>query len=171
MTTESITNATHENCFGDCCPDCGCSIFFTDFNRGEKVCKQCGLVVDESITDGRAEPDYGDERSKERMHYGMPVNRHFPVISLSTEISGSNRDGNGNRLPAANRIKYRRLRALQQRARIQNGIERNLHSAMGAANLTLRPLVRRRNHYLQGLSPFLLQGLSPSFWGLSPSLI
>ena len=129
MTTESITSATHN--FDKCCPDCGCMSIMTDFNRGEKVCQNCGLVIDESIMDERAEPDYGDERSKERAHYGMPVDNNFRLSGLSTEISGSNRDANGNLIPLATRQKFRVLRKLQHRTRVQNGVERNLLAAKG----------------------------------------
>ncbi|MBO4502157.1 MAG: transcription initiation factor IIB [Candidatus Methanomethylophilus sp.] len=130
MTTESITGAIHKDHFNSC-PDCGSISFVTDYSRGETVCKCCGLVIDESIVDRRGEPDYGDERSKERIHHGAPVDTNFPVGSLATVISGGTRDGNGNLLSMAARFKFRRLRTLQQRTRIQNGVERNLRSAMG----------------------------------------
>ena len=131
MTTESITSARHKDCFDRCCPDCGSMYIITDFNRGEKVCQNCGLVIDDSIVDERAEPDYGDDRSKERAHYGMPVDSNFRLSGLSTEISGSNRDANGKLIPLANRQRFHVLRKLQRRTRVQNGIERNLLAAKG----------------------------------------
>jgi transcription initiation factor TFIIB len=89
------------------------------------------LVIDDSIVDDRAAPNYGDERSQARNHYGMPVNRFFPSSSLSTDISSGNRDGNGNIIPYSNRIKYGRLKKVHRRNCIQKGVERNLKSAMG----------------------------------------
>ena len=64
MTTETLTQKVHANHFDDCCPECGCRSLLTDFSRGERLCQRCGLVIDGSLIDMRAEPDYGDERSK-----------------------------------------------------------------------------------------------------------
>jgi len=130
MTSESITNASHKDCFDDCCPDCGSKSFSTDPVRGERVCKICGLVIDDMIMDDRAEPNYGDEKSQARNHHGMPVNRFFPSSSLSTDISSGNRDGNGNLISYTNRIKFCRLKKVHRRNCIQKGVERNLKSAM-----------------------------------------
>ncbi len=131
MTSESITNALHKDCFDDCCPDCGGRSFFTDLTRGERVCNRCGMVIDDSIVDERPDPNYGDERSQARIHHGMPVDRNFPGSSLSTDISAGNRDGNGNLIPLATRMRFSHLRKVHRRNCVQKGVERNLRSAMG----------------------------------------
>ncbi|MBO7410017.1 MAG: transcription initiation factor IIB [Candidatus Methanomethylophilaceae archaeon] len=131
MTSESITNALHRDCFDECCPDCGCKSFMTDPIRGERICNKCGMVIDDSIVDERPEPNYGDDRSQARAHYGMPVNRYFPGSSLSTDISTGNRDGNGNIISYEKRMRFSHLRKVHFRNCVKKGVERNLRAAMG----------------------------------------
>lgn len=157
MTTESLAHSVHAKSFDNCCPECGCRNLQTDYSRGEILCQMCGLVIDGSLVDMHAEPNYGDEKSRERMHYGAPSNRAFPGNGLSTEISSSNRDGNGNLIPMSNQIRFRRLRTIQHRNRVQNAAERCVRAASSEIDrligrMGLSDRIRERSTRLYGMS-------------------
>ena len=113
------------------CPECGSKHLVRDYERGELVCEDCGMVLDDQFIDQG--PDYrvfGSGDGENKIHNGsaMDITKHDK--GLPTEISKQNRDANGNSLSATNRAIAYRLRKWQKRMRISNGAERNLATAM-----------------------------------------
>ena len=50
------------------CPECGCTHFFDDSNKAEKVCAKCGLVLKESMTLDRA-----SQHMRQKYNVDLPV--------------------------------------------------------------------------------------------------
>jgi len=113
------------------CPECGSTHLVRDSVRGELSCWNCGIVVSEQqIDQGPDFRDFGDEKSKNKIHNGPPTASTVHDKGLSTEISGGNRDGAGNPLSSRSRIQMYRLRKWQRRIRVSNATERNLAFAL-----------------------------------------
>lgn len=126
MTTETVAQKTSIDM--DCCPECGCRRIETDYDKGERVCSQCGCVLEDNFFDLRPEPTY---EGKDRTHVGAPMSSMLHDGGLSTTISRSWRDGNGNRLDRKAFQKYNRLSKIHQRSRMSNAFEKGLAMAFG----------------------------------------
>ena len=113
------------------CPDCGSKHLVRDYARGELSCEKCGLVLNDQLIDqGPDWRSFESDAGKEKSHAGSPETLMMHDKGLSTEISKKDRDCNGNRIPAHNRVLMYRLRKWQKRNRISNGTERNLAIAL-----------------------------------------
>lgn len=112
------------------CGECGSRNLQEDENRGELVCGECGLVLEENIVDQGAEWNvYGpDDEGKART--GAPTNLLIHDKGLSTDIDWQNKDYSGKSLSSATRSQLHRMRKWQSRARSANSRERNLQNAM-----------------------------------------
>ncbi|MEM2932628.1 MAG: transcription initiation factor IIB [Candidatus Pacearchaeota archaeon] len=124
------------------CPECGSSSFIYDETRGELVCSNCGLVVEEQpIERGREWREF--EEGKRRGRAGAPLSLQKFDLGLSTSI-GKNIDL--YRLSTEKKTKkFFRLKKWQER--VGTSIERNLRLAMGeltriASYLNLPNLIR-----------------------------
>ncbi|MFC7195977.1 transcription initiation factor IIB family protein [Halosimplex aquaticum] len=92
---------------------------------GEVVCRDCGLVVDETVlVSNRARTDPGDDSDVGRV--GSPTSPRFHDRGLTTVIDGGERDANGNRLSQRKLSRIRRLRTWNARCLARNGAERSL---------------------------------------------
>jgi len=113
------------------CPGCGRTHLSRDYSRGELVCNDCGLVIDEDFIDHG--PEWrafdGDQREK-RARVGAPMTYTIHDKGLSTEIDWSNKDSYGKTIPTRNRAQLYRLRKWQRRVRIADATERNLAIAL-----------------------------------------
>lgn len=111
----------------DSCPVCGGRRFSTYYDKGERICSDCGCVVDDNFLDMRAAPSYDD---KDTGHNGsrMDILRHDK--GLSTDISMSDRDCNGKRLDYRTRTQFIKLRKIHQHTRIANAMQRGLVTAL-----------------------------------------
>jgi len=113
------------------CAECGSRNLERDFTRGELVCNECGLVLEDTEIDMGAEwrvfsPEHGDSLART----GAPSTYLLHDRGLSTSIDWQNRDYSGKRLSSTNRSQYHRMRKWQQRARVKNSFDRNLTQAL-----------------------------------------
>ncbi len=109
------------------CPECsGVSLFFNK-DKGEVICKDCGLVIEDKMVDfGQEWQDFedGDESSGRRAGAPMTYTKHDQ--GLGTEVG---RAGDLYELKSKkDRDKFFRLRKWQYR--ISTAIERNLKLAL-----------------------------------------
>jgi transcription initiation factor TFIIB len=130
------------------CPECGSSHLVRDYERGELVCQDCGLVIDESEIDlGPEWRAFDAEQTSEKARTGAPMTLTIHDKGLTTEISWKNTDSYGKSIPTRNRAQLYRIRKWQKRIKISNAAERNLAQALQemermAANLDLPKDVR-----------------------------
>jgi transcription initiation factor TFIIB len=113
------------------CTECGSRNLERDTTRGELVCNECGLVLEDSEIDMGAEwrvfsPEHGESLART----GAPTTYLLHDKGLSTSIDWQNRDYSGKRLSSSNRSQYHRMRKWQQRARVKNSFDRNLTQAL-----------------------------------------
>ncbi|MCL4325851.1 MAG: transcription initiation factor IIB [Candidatus Thermoplasmatota archaeon] len=113
------------------CPECGGTHISKDYDRGEFVCDDCGLVIGDKIIDQGPEWRAFDmEQGEKRSRTGAPMTYTIHDKGLSTEIGWKNKDSYGNSIPTKNRAQLYRLRKWQRRIRVSNATERNLALAL-----------------------------------------
>lgn len=108
------------------CPECGSiNLIFKD-ERGEIICKDCGLVIEEKMVDfGQEWREFDSDSSAKRARTGAPLTSTKFDQGLGTNI------GTGSdifKLEGKQRGKYMRLQKWQYR--ISTAIERNLKLAL-----------------------------------------
>jgi transcription initiation factor TFIIB len=115
------------------CPKCGSTNLSRDYRRGELICNDCGLVIEEDFIDHGPEwRAFDSEQREKRVRVGAPMTYTIHDKGLSTMISWTNRDAYGKFIPTRNRAQLYRLRKWQTRTRISDGTERNLALALSA---------------------------------------
>ncbi|MDG5777660.1 transcription initiation factor IIB [Haloarculaceae archaeon H-GB2-1] len=127
--TENALSRTAEE--EEVCPECEGRLH-TDHERGETVCADCGLVVEENEIDRGPEWrafDSGEKDEKSRV--GAPTTKMMHDKGLSTNIGWQDRDAYGNTLSTRQRRKMQRLRTWDERFRTRDHKERNLKQALG----------------------------------------
>ena len=157
--TEESTEAT--------CPECAGNLI-SDTERGETVCTDCGLVVEEDEIDPGPEWRAFDAKEKdEKSRVGAPTTNMMHDKGLSTNIDWRDKDAYGNSLGARQREKMQRLRKWNERFRTRDSKERNLKQALGeidrmASALGLPESVRETASviYRRALDEDLLPGRS-----------
>jgi transcription initiation factor TFIIB len=113
------------------CPECGGNVV-VDESRGETVCSDCGLVVDEDSIDRGPEWRAFDSAERDRKsRVGAPTTNLMHDKGLSTNIGWQNKDAYGNSLSARQREQMQRLRTWNERFRTRDSKERNLKQALG----------------------------------------
>lgn len=114
------------------CPECGNeSNIVDDGTRGEIICGNCGIVIDEKVIDQRPEWRAFDKLELDKKsRVGSPLNYTIHDKGLSTLIDPRERDIYGKKLPIKTRAQVYRLRKWQNRSRIQSSNDRNLIIAM-----------------------------------------
>lgn len=121
------TETTKENC-----PECGAE---TTLSNQERICADCGLIIDEQPTDRG--PDwraFNASEREEKSHVGIPATKMMHDDGLSTKISWQNKDANGNTLSGRKRQQVNRLRKWNKRFTAKNSRERSLKFALGEIN-------------------------------------
>jgi transcription initiation factor TFIIB len=114
------------------CPECGSDYSIEDYNSGEIVCQNCGLVINENIMDRGPEwRAFTEEEKESRGRVGIPISYSMHDKGLSTIIDQINRDAHGKQLPISTRLEMLRLRKLQIRTGVHSSIDKNLIQAMG----------------------------------------
>jgi transcription initiation factor TFIIB len=111
------------------CSDCGSRNLSVDDVRGEKVCDDCGLVIEETIADLGAEWRVYADGNEAGVRGGEKLTNMLHDKGLSTTIDWQDRDFSGKSI-TANRSQLFRMRKWQKRARISNSRERNLAVAL-----------------------------------------
>ncbi|WP_128478248.1 transcription initiation factor IIB [Halorussus pelagicus] len=113
------------------CPECGGNLV-SDEERGETVCGECGLVVDEDQIDPGPEWRAFDASEKDqKSRVGAPTTNTMHDKGLSTNIGWQDKDAYGNSLGSRQREKMQRLRKWNERFRTRDSKERNLKQALG----------------------------------------
>ncbi|MFC3476174.1 transcription initiation factor IIB [Halobacterium litoreum] len=113
------------------CPECGGNLV-VDEERGETVCEDCGLVVEEdSIDRGPEWRAFDAAESDQKSRVGAPTTNMMHDKGLSTNIGWQNKDAYGNALTGRQRRKMQRLRKWNERFRTRSSKERNLKQALG----------------------------------------
>jgi transcription initiation factor TFIIB len=113
------------------CPECGGPLV-TDEERGERVCADCGLVVEEDAVDRGPEWRAFDAAEREqKSRVGAPTTTMMHDKGLSTNIDWRDKDAYGNSLGSRQREKMQRLRKWNERFRTRDSKERNLKQALG----------------------------------------
>ncbi|SEL71360.1 transcription initiation factor IIB [Haloferax larsenii] len=149
------------------CPECGGNLV-QDNERGETVCGECGLVVEDTVVDRGPEWrafDAAERDSKSRV--GAPTTKMMHDKGLSTNIGWQNKDAYGKSLSPRQREQMQRLRTWNERFRTRDSKERNLKQALGeidrmASALGLPENVRETASviYRRALNDDLLPGRS-----------
>jgi transcription initiation factor TFIIB len=111
--------------FAKKCPECGSLNMFVNAEKGETICRDCGLVMEDNMVDFSQEwrEFDGDEAMKRRT--GAPMTYTQYDQGLGTEVGQSS---DLYSLGAKDRNKFFRLRKWQYR--ISTAIERNLKLAL-----------------------------------------
>ena len=111
------------------CNECSSTDMIVDPSRGEKVCANCGLVLESRIIDQSQEwRAYNSEEENDRARVGSPANNMIADYGLRTHISNISFDANGTRLTSEKRYEFTRLSRLDNRSR--QGEIRNLRIAL-----------------------------------------
>jgi len=115
----------------DKCPECSSTNLVHDYDTGETVCGDCGLVLNEQMMDKGPEwRAFTQEEKASRSRVGVPTSYSVHDKGLSTAISQIDRDAFGRKLPLRTRLQMWRLRKWQIRSRVHSSIDRNLAQAM-----------------------------------------
>lgn len=117
------------------CPSCGSVDLISDNERGEIVCNNCGLIIDENITDSSPEwRAFDAEQRASRARTGAPIKFTKPNRGLVTEIDMYNKDIRGVRIPSKRQAQLYRMRKWHKRATIASSSERNYLVALPELN-------------------------------------
>ena len=126
-TTEETTDESSEVEETVHCPECESTDLITDDERGETVCADCGLVVDEdSIDRGPEWRAFDSAERDQKSRVGAPTTKLMHDKGLSTNIGWQDKDAYGNSLSSTQRQKMQRLRTWNERFRTRDSKERNL---------------------------------------------
>src|SRR2546422_8791434 len=113
------------------CPECNSGHLSFDYERGELICEECGLVLtDQMIDQGPEWRAFDVEQGEKRARTGAPMTYTIHDKGLSTTIGWKNKDSYGKSIPTRNRAQLYRLRKWQRRIRVSNATERNLAVAL-----------------------------------------
>ena len=105
-------------------------IWKKNYERGETVCADCGLVQSAGDYDFCPPRAFSPEDISEKRQSGSASTLTIHDKGLSTEISSKDKDSYGKSIPTKNRHLLYRLRIWQRRTRTANARERNLVFAL-----------------------------------------
>ncbi len=112
------------------CSRCGSPNLIRDYEAGEEVCSDCGLVLSEAIVDTGPEwRAFTSAEKDRRTRVGMARSYTLYDMGLSTSFSG-NRDARGNRLDTDTRNRMNKLKKYDTRSKLDDTWGRNLSIAM-----------------------------------------
>ncbi len=105
------------------CPECGSINIEHNMEKGEIICRECGLVLEDKIIDFNKEWREGDQEAADRRRrVGSPLTFTQADRGLGTQI------GTTAELQKLGNSKFFRLKRWQQRT--MTGLERNLKQAL-----------------------------------------
>ncbi len=117
------------------CPSCNSIDLILDSERGELVCNNCGLVIEENVTDTGPEwRAFDAEQRASRARTGAPIKYAKPNRGLVTEIDLYNKDIRGVRIPSKRQAQLYRMKKWHKRASIASSSERNYLIALPELN-------------------------------------
>jgi len=113
------------------CPECNSGHLVRDYERGELICEECGLVIDDQFIDlGPEWRAFDVEQGEKRARTGAPMTYTIHDKGLSTTIDWHDRDIYGKSLSPGQKAQVYRLRKWQRRIRVSDATERNLAFAL-----------------------------------------
>lgn len=113
------------------CPECSSTKLIKDYERGEVICAECGLVIMESILDyGPEWRAFDAEQRSRRARAGSPTKYIRPNKGLVTEIDAYNRDIRGEKISTKDQAQLKRMRKWHKRVSIASSMEKNLAIAL-----------------------------------------
>ena len=128
------------------CPGCGSTRISKDYSRGELICGNCGLVLDEDMIDHGPEwRAFDSDQHEKKARTGSPMTYTIHDKGLSTMIGWENRDSYGKSIPTRNRAQLYRLRKWERRIRVADSTERNLAIALTELDRTASSMGIPRN--------------------------
>jgi transcription initiation factor TFIIB len=150
------------------CPECSSKNLVHDYDSGETICGDCGLVLYEQMLDKGPEwRAFTQQEKASRSRVGMPTSYSIHDKGLSTTISQIDRDAFGRRLPQSTRLQMWRLRKWQIRSRVHSSTDRNLAQAMAelerlASKVNISPPTKEKAAviYRKALDKTLVRGRS-----------
>jgi len=108
------------------CSECGSINLMINKDKGEVICRDCGLVIEERMIDfGQEWSEFDSEQSEKRRRTGAPMTYSRYDRGLGTDIG---QKGDIFKLQGKGMSKFFRLRKWQYR--ISTAIERNLKLAL-----------------------------------------
>lgn len=115
----------------DICKACGSKQTIVDYKHGEVLCKNCGLVLIDTLFDfGPEWRAFDEEQMNKRARTGGPLRFAKQNIGLTTEIDRYDRDIKGSAIPSERKAQLYRLRKWQRRSRMGTSVDRNLSIAL-----------------------------------------
>jgi transcription initiation factor TFIIB len=152
------------------CPECASKNLVHDYDSGETICGDCGLVLYEQMLDKGPEwRAFTQQEKTSRSRVGMPTSYSIHDKGLSTTISQVDRDAFGRKLPLSTRLQMWRLRKWQIRSRVHSSIDRNLAQAMSeldrlSGKVNISPPIKEKAAvvYRKALDKGLVRGRSIS---------
>jgi transcription initiation factor TFIIB len=150
------------------CPECTSKNLVHDYDSGETICGDCGLVLYEQMLDKGPEwRAFTLQEKASRSRVGMPTSYSIHDKGLSTSISQIDRDAFGRKLPQSTRLQMWRLRKWQIRSRVHSSTDRNLAQAMAelerlSSKVNTSPPIREKAAviYRKALDKGLVRGRS-----------
>ncbi len=113
------------------CPECGSTRRFNDPGRGEVICGNCGLVLEDGLLETGPEwRAFDAETIKKRQRTGAPQTLRFHDKGLSTVIDPRDYDARGSPLNPKMSRRMDRLRKWDARSRTSESKDRNLATAL-----------------------------------------
>jgi len=113
------------------CPECGSTRRLSDPGRGEIICANCGLVLEEEILESGPEwRAFDTETINKRQRTGAPSTLRFHDKGLSTIIDPRDYDASGSPLKPEMARNMDRLRKWDARSRTSESKDRNLAIAL-----------------------------------------
>ncbi|MBX4212375.1 hypothetical protein KW787_02900 [Candidatus Pacearchaeota archaeon] len=124
------------------CPECGSVDLTYDDQRGEIICNECGLIVEEKMVDTGQDVGGQFDKAEKKGRGGAPISMQKFDKGLTTNVGEIS---DIYRLEAGQTRKFLRLKKWQER--VSTSIERNLRLAMAelrrvASFLNLPSVVR-----------------------------
>jgi len=124
------------------CPECGSVDLTYDSQKGEIICNECGLIVEEKMVDTGQEAGGQFDKSEKKGRGGAPISMQKFDKGLTTNVGEVS---DIYKLEAGQTRKFLRLKKWQER--VSTSIERNLRLAMAelrrvSSFLTLPNVVR-----------------------------
>lgn len=111
------------------CLRCGKNTLVTDVESHEIFCSNCGMVLDEKVSDVRPERTFTNS-TVNTSHIGDKTTLARHDRGLSTMINPFDKDSSGNPLSTSMKSSLKRLRKWDSRSRVKNNDERNLQQAL-----------------------------------------
>ncbi|QLC35474.1 transcription initiation factor IIB (plasmid) [Halarchaeum sp. CBA1220] len=111
------------------CPECESTNIITD--QGERICEDCGLVLDDDQIDRGPEwRAFNSQEKDQKSRVGAPTTQTMHDKGLTTQIDWKDKDAYGRTLDSKKRNRMNRLRKWQERIRTKDAGERNLQFAL-----------------------------------------